>query len=100
MRRLVLRVGLGFGAAAVIVGVGVVLALTFGRPNVRITASRAALASVDVGGFDTHVASLRAVANGRSVPVVAHAGGIWPTQDLPQGELVHLTASVGAPSWL
>lgn len=100
MRRLVLRIALWLGAVAVIVGIGVVLALAFGRPTVRVESSRAALASIDVGGFGARVTSLQVVANGHSVPVVESGGGTWPTQDLAQGELIQVRASVDAPSWL
>ena len=100
MRRLVLRIALWLGAVAVIVGVGMVLALAFGRPTVRVESSRTALASIDVGGFGARVTSLQVVANGHSVPVVQSGGGTWPTQDLAQGEHFRVTASVDAPSWL
>ena len=100
MRRVVLRVALWFGGTVVVVGIGVLLALSFGRPTVRITSSHTALASLDVGGFGAQVTSLRAIADGRAVPVVKRASGIWPTEHVAQGETIQVTASVDAPSWL
>ena len=66
MRRLVLRIALWLGAVAVIVGVGVVLALAFGRPTVRVESSRTALVG-DQGISRSAINRIRGDLSGRAL---------------------------------
>jgi len=100
MQRIPLRLAVGVVVVVGLVGLAVVLALLLGRPTVKLASSHSALASIDVGGVGARVTSLRAVAGGKPVAVVARDGGAWPVGSLPQGETVQVTAAVSAPSWL
>jgi len=100
VRRVVLWVALGVGALVVVAGVAAVLALSLGRPKVRITSSATGLASVRVSGLGAKVTSLRAVADGKPVGVVARGDTAWPVGHLGEGETVRVTAKVAAPSFL
>lgn len=72
----------------------------FGRPSVSVGLSGKTLITVDLGGIDTHVASLEATYEGKPLPLEQSAGGLVPVAKLSQGQAVEVTASAKSPSWL
>jgi hypothetical protein len=81
-------------------GAAVAAAWFFGRPGVTVTSSGPTLVSLHVRGLDTTVAGVHATSDGKAVALVADGDGLVPRRRLAQGQLVQVTASVAAPSWL
>ena len=91
----------GLGAAAVVVGLGVVAAVLalVGRPSVSVSSGEQ-LVQVHLGGFGTHVTGVRAASSGRPVALAPQSTGFVPVAALPQDRTVQVRVTAAPPSWL
>src|SRR5580704_4962240 len=91
----------GLGAAAVVVGLGVVAAVLalVGRPSVSVSSGEQ-LVQVHLGGFGTHVTGVRAASSGRPVALAPQSSGFVPVAALSQGRTVQVRVTAAPPSWL
>src|ERR1700691_6253096 len=91
----------GLGAAAVVVGLGVVAAVLalVGGPSVSVSSGEQ-LVQVHLGGFGTHVTGVRAASSGRPVALAPQSTGFVPVAALPHDRTVQVRGTAAPPSWL
>jgi lipoprotein-anchoring transpeptidase ErfK/SrfK len=94
-----IRAGIGAAAVLVIVGIGVALIALLGRPAVSVSSGEA-LVQVRLGGLGTGVTGIRATSAGRPVALAHRSTGFVPVAALPQGRTVHVNVTAAPPSWL
>lgn len=89
------------GASLVLVaGAAVVVGYLVGRPQVSLTSSSSALANVNVKGAGAKLTGASAVVGGKRIALVQRGSGLWPAQNVAQGETVQLSATVSPAGWL
>ncbi len=93
------RAGLGAAAVLVIVGIGIALVALLGRPAVSVSSGEA-LVQVHLSGVGTEVTGVRATSAGRPLALARQPTGFLPVAGVPQGRTVHVRVTAAAPSWL
>ncbi len=93
------RAGIGAAAVVVIVGIGVALVALLGRPAVSVSSGES-LVQVHLDGVGTEVTAIRATSAGRPLALAHRGTGFVPVAAGPQGRTVDVRVTAAPPSWL